>query len=355
MRSDFYVYVLLDPRKPGKFVYGPLKFDHEPFYVGKGKGNRDRSHFRTGNLDKDTKSRRNIYRVNKIKRILAAGLTPKIKRIKTNAVERVAFKLECKAIKLIGRGRLGPLVNMTDGGEGASGYKHTAKARARFSEYCRNWHKSLTEEEWIEIRSRISESVILAIKAMPGGKRRAWGQAISEAAARRTPEEREAIRKKFRAAQLNMSEEAKRRKDKRVSRGVRRYLARRTEADVARISKSLSKAQHRYWNNVSDEERTRRSDAIAAGYAKKCKKSLAEKNAKISDTIAAQHASQTLYERRLRSFNVMCGVMLRNAGRHDDLELKADLRRRGARFYSNSSNLDHKPSVLRENVRRLVG
>ena len=29
-----YVYVYLDPRKPGIFGYGEYKFDHEPFYVG---------------------------------------------------------------------------------------------------------------------------------------------------------------------------------------------------------------------------------------------------------------------------------------------------------------------------------
>lgn len=333
MRSDFYVYVLLDPRKPGKFVYGPLKFDHEPFYVGKGVGGRAESHTRTP-LPSLNGGRRtnNNFRRNKIRNIQALGKQPLIRRVKTNTTERIAFKMERKAIKLIGRGSKGPLTNLTDGGEGNSGYVWSKESRKKISESNKRVRERLSEEDM-----------------------RAWGQAISEAAARRTPEEREAIRKKFRAVQLNMSEEAKRRKDKRVSRGVRRYLARRTEADVARISKTLSKAQHRYWNNVSDEERTRRSDAIAAGYAKKCKKSLAEKNAKISDTIAAQHASQTLYERRLRSFNVMCGVMLRNAGRHDDLELKADLRRRGARFYSNSSNLDYKPTVLRENVRRLVG
>jgi hypothetical protein len=33
--KDFYVYIWLDPRKPGKFVYRDLRLDHEPFYVGR--------------------------------------------------------------------------------------------------------------------------------------------------------------------------------------------------------------------------------------------------------------------------------------------------------------------------------
>ena len=43
--KDFYVYVLLDPRKPGNIKYGEYLFEFEPFYVGLGKGNRWKSHF----------------------------------------------------------------------------------------------------------------------------------------------------------------------------------------------------------------------------------------------------------------------------------------------------------------------
>jgi len=39
-KNRFYVYALLDPRKPGRYVYETWEFDHEPFYVGKGSGNR---------------------------------------------------------------------------------------------------------------------------------------------------------------------------------------------------------------------------------------------------------------------------------------------------------------------------
>ncbi|MHA2023540.1 MAG: LEM-3-like GIY-YIG domain-containing protein, partial [Candidatus Thorarchaeota archaeon] len=42
--NRFYVYVYLDTRKPGKFVYGEWKFNYLPFYVGKGTGRRVRCH-----------------------------------------------------------------------------------------------------------------------------------------------------------------------------------------------------------------------------------------------------------------------------------------------------------------------
>ena len=38
------VYVYLDHRKPGNYVYGDLKFEYEPIYVGKGNINRPRNH-----------------------------------------------------------------------------------------------------------------------------------------------------------------------------------------------------------------------------------------------------------------------------------------------------------------------
>jgi len=40
----FYVYIYLDPQKPGNFSYGPYHFDFEPFYVGKGFGDRYLKH-----------------------------------------------------------------------------------------------------------------------------------------------------------------------------------------------------------------------------------------------------------------------------------------------------------------------
>jgi len=35
-----YVYIYLDTRKPGNFIYDDMLFNFEPFYVGQGKNNR---------------------------------------------------------------------------------------------------------------------------------------------------------------------------------------------------------------------------------------------------------------------------------------------------------------------------
>ena len=39
-----YTYIYLDPTKPGKYYYQGYYFDYEPFYVGKGYGNRFYEH-----------------------------------------------------------------------------------------------------------------------------------------------------------------------------------------------------------------------------------------------------------------------------------------------------------------------
>ena len=40
----YYTYLLLDPRKQGKFQFGLLKLKFEPFYCGKGTGDRAWTH-----------------------------------------------------------------------------------------------------------------------------------------------------------------------------------------------------------------------------------------------------------------------------------------------------------------------
>ena len=114
MSFDFYAYVLLDPRKPGVYEYGEYSFDYEPFYVGKGKNGRCKEHLRKSSLKKVN------YKNHKIKKILSESFEPIIVKVKVDLLECISFKYEMELIKLIGRTDLGlgPLTNMTDGGEG---------------------------------------------------------------------------------------------------------------------------------------------------------------------------------------------------------------------------------------------
>lgn len=106
MANSYYVYVLFG-------------VDGAPCYVGKGKGRRWLGHERT----KEHPNRR-------LRAIIAAagGHLPKVK-IRQELTEAEAFEVERAIIAAIGRGKNGPLVNLTDGGDGTSGHRHTPEAR----------------------------------------------------------------------------------------------------------------------------------------------------------------------------------------------------------------------------------
>ena len=120
--NKFYVYVYLDPRKPGSCTYGSYSFDYEPFYVGKGNGHRYKRHLEDFVLENDN----NKLKTNKINKIIReTNNKPIIIKYKENLIENDAVNLEIDMIATIGRIDLktGCLVNLTAGGEGMSGYK----------------------------------------------------------------------------------------------------------------------------------------------------------------------------------------------------------------------------------------
>jgi hypothetical protein len=124
----YYVYVYLDPRKPGKFVYDEFEFDFEPFYIGKGTRSRLLRHLKNENI--------NPIKVNKIKKIRSVGLEPIVKKIIENISNDESLKIEKRLIKSIGRycKNEGPLTNYSEGGETYIGYKH-------LEEYIESLHK----------------------------------------------------------------------------------------------------------------------------------------------------------------------------------------------------------------------
>ena len=116
--SEYYVYIYLDPRKPGNYEYEELHFTFEPFYVGKGKGNRATAHLREalGNW-KPRQTKHHKY--NKLRVILDEGLLPIIQKIKEGLSEQEAYMLEERIIKQIGceDEEKGPLTNILKNNE----------------------------------------------------------------------------------------------------------------------------------------------------------------------------------------------------------------------------------------------
>lgn len=128
----FYVYAYLDPRKHGRYTYEGLDvcFLYEPFYIGKGQGNRIDAHLRNSMLSK--RSLKN----SKLKAILSKGISPIPIKFKENLFNEQAIHLEIKLIRTIGRILLndGPLTNLTGGGEGNSGWVMKDSTRKKIGE-----------------------------------------------------------------------------------------------------------------------------------------------------------------------------------------------------------------------------
>lgn len=144
----FYVYVYLDPRKPGG-KYDDLHFTAEPIYVGKGKNNRYKDHLRNARKGVDS------YLCNKLRKIISCGLEPIVIKLYEGLDENVALKLEVETIAKIGHKNIGPLANITSGGESQNGHynsffghKHTelTKMRMRLGGVGNRSKRTISEE-----------------------------------------------------------------------------------------------------------------------------------------------------------------------------------------------------------------
>lgn len=137
--KEFYVYVYMDPRKPGTFTYTlangrSLTLPYEPFYVGKGNEKRPYAHSKlAGNQPRPVPGQ---YRINIIRKLNRLGLSPIVKILTKPEIEAVALVKERILIKAIGRRGegTGPLTNYTDGGEGTTGLIMSKESKDKMSQ-----------------------------------------------------------------------------------------------------------------------------------------------------------------------------------------------------------------------------
>lgn len=114
--NNYYVYILLNPEKPGNYKYGDFTFYFEPFYVGYGKGNRVKQHYMQCYMIK--KRNKNTKKTNLIKYLNEKGYEPKYIINKEHMSIEDAIGMEIHTILTIGREiDGGPLMNKSRGGE----------------------------------------------------------------------------------------------------------------------------------------------------------------------------------------------------------------------------------------------
>lgn len=145
--KKFYTYIYLDPRYPGKYKYEEYEFDYKPFYVGKGTGTRCYRQAEKARIHKLKPSFKRSY----LKKLFNLGLKPIIIKVHDNISEELALEKEIKLIKLIGRRKYneGYLTNISEGGDGLSGWIMPKEARNKISKAHKD--KPLVNEHKIKL------------------------------------------------------------------------------------------------------------------------------------------------------------------------------------------------------------
>lgn len=149
LKTIYYVYIYIDPNEFGLFNFGEdLDLCFMPKYVGKGRGRRYLDHFYQlrHNLNPDgtvsyLKCKQNSQNYEKLlwlKDMIDQGYKEEVLvfKYRENLTDVAALELETKLIKMIGRQDLkrGPLLNLTDGGDGVSGAVFTDERKRQYSE-----------------------------------------------------------------------------------------------------------------------------------------------------------------------------------------------------------------------------
>lgn len=133
----FYIYAYYEPERA------------EPFYIGKGTGNRSNEHLKETCLNLNDRFHK------KLRKLINDGFQPDIEIIVDNLNETDSFEIERRLIKQYGKiENGGTLYNMTDGGEGISGLNHSQESIEKMR------MASTGRKLSVEARNKISQNSI---------------------------------------------------------------------------------------------------------------------------------------------------------------------------------------------------
>jgi hypothetical protein len=143
----YYTYCLTRPDKKDLF-YPELD---QPFWFGKGHGKRMYSHRQEAKKCLKDPTRFRDIKIKIIIKLWAIGLDFTEEKICMNITEQKSFEIEIEAIAKYGRidNGTGCLANLTDGGEGSSGYRHSEKSKRKMSD------NTIHTDEWKQMMSEL--------------------------------------------------------------------------------------------------------------------------------------------------------------------------------------------------------
>jgi hypothetical protein len=119
MKEEYYVYILQNPKKPLRFSTDKYGLEYEPFYVGKGKGDRSEVHYNNLVSRNDSHNGRLWAELSKLR---SYGVEPVVSKIYFTDDESEAYEKEGEVISHYGiRYKDGILVNTSLGKAGGWG------------------------------------------------------------------------------------------------------------------------------------------------------------------------------------------------------------------------------------------
>ena len=155
------------------YVYGWYLSDGTCFYVGKGTGDRYRE-----------RSRRNKYWINIVVQEEREGRPVSVKKLHEGLSEQDALSIEESLIK-----QLAPKANLTLGGQGPTGYRHTYKAlQSTGSAQKALWQDLNTALTWL----KSIQGTLTPKRLKPRSALRTKGRSVRKVLARRSLQQSEA-------------------------------------------------------------------------------------------------------------------------------------------------------------------